>query len=731
MEPVGRTDEPPVRRLGVALALAATLAGTLGFGRVFPLAQTAWAALIGTGLGGLLGWWRLRRRNRLAVTTVALTVVAALVAGAVTAMVAAVPAVGPGSAFTDTYHALVGGLHQVLTITLPVPPTAELLPLVAVIAAIAAVLTVLLAGAGRQAAALAPGLVVLGGALALGVGGPESTVIVTLPYLVVAVVNLGLAGWDRAGRQLSRLVPILAVGAVAVGVSLPATQLDHALHRHPLNPRQAVSAALHVPPAADPLSLVPYWLEHPNQVLFTAQVGSAWDRLRPFWSLVSYDDYNGATWAGQAQAVAVGYQVPGKRPSTASVSPVALETENLAGVWVPIPGPVHKVNRVGLGYAAASRELVDPSGVDGKHYQLEVYLPNYRVESLRAAAVPEGSAAADLVSVPSCVTPELSTLAHNVSAGAHLPIQQAVALERVLSTKSGFALDNNAPQGDSCARISQFLLHDHVGTADQFATTFVLMARSIGLPARLVVGFEPGTVSNGGRFVTVTGGDAFVFPEVELAHVGWVPIDATPKGGAESGKGLSQTQLAEIEHAGQPTPATSNPTLHHHHPAPVATRHQPVHHGSGFPVLLAVAIPLGVLALVVIGLLSITRARRWRRRHARRPPPTRVALAWHHVLDRLADHRVAVKSLTPAEAVEAVTPLAPPAAAPVGQLGTLVERAVYDTSAISEREADEAWGQAVVADRELRRTLPRGTRWLTALGLHPRRRPAGTAPAQP
>ncbi|MBO0886867.1 MAG: transglutaminase domain-containing protein, partial [Acidimicrobiales bacterium] len=541
---------------------------------------------------------------------------------------------------------------------------------------------------------------------------------------------LGITGWERAGRQLSRLVPILAVGGVAIGVSLPATQLDHALHRHPLNPRQAVSAAIHVPPTADPLSLVPFWLEHPNQVLFTAQVGSAWDRLRPFWSLVSYDDYNGATWAGRAQAVAVGYQVPGSRPGAASVSPVGLEAENLGGVWVPIPGPVHTVNRVGLGYAASSRELVDPSGVNGKRYGLQVYLPNYQVESLRAAAVPQGSAAANLVSVPSCVTPELSRLAHNVSSGARLPIQQAVALQGVLSAKSGFALDNNAPQGDSCARVSQFLLHDHVGTADQFATTFVLMARSIGLPARLVVGFEPGTASDNGRFVTVTGGDAFVFPEVELARVGWVPIDATPKGGAQSGKGLSQTQLAEIEHAGQAAPATSNPTLHHH-AAPVATRHRPLRHRSGFPVLLAVAVPLGILALVVLGLFAVTRARRWRRRHARRPPPTRVTLAWHHVLDRLVDHRVAVKSLTPAEALEAVSPLAPRAAEPVGQLGVLVERAVYDSSAISEREANEAWVEAVAADRELRRTLPRGTRCLTALGFHPRRTPAGTAPARP
>lgn len=733
MEPVAPTDERSFGSLGVALALAATLAGTLGFGRVFPLAQTVWAALIGTGLGGLLGWWRLRRRNRLAVATVALTVVVALVAGTITAMVAAVPTVGnPVSAFVDTYHALVGGLHRVLTITLPVPPIAELLPLVAVAAAVAGVLSVLLAGSGRRVAALAPGLVVLGGALALGVGGPGSTVAVTLPYLAVAVANLGIEGWARAGRRVGRLLPIMAVGAVAIAVSLPAAQLDHALQRRPLNPRRAVSAALDVPPAADPLSLVPYWLDHPDQVLFTAQVGSAWNRLRPFWSLTSYDNYDGAGWSGQARAVAVGYQVPGSRPSHASESEVSLQTENLSGVWVPIPGPVHTVDRVGLGYAAASRELVDPSGVNGKHYRLGVYLPNYQAESLRAAAVPEGSAAANLVSVPSCVTPELSTLAHSVvSAGAQLPIQQAVALTRVLSAKSGFALDNNAPAGDSCARISEFLLHDHVGTSDQFATTFVLMARSIGLPARLVVGFEPGTASNDGQFVTVTGADAFVFPEVELARVGWVPIDATPRGGAESGKGLSETQLAEIERAGQSTPTTSTPPVPHHPPAPVATRHGRAQHGSGFPVLLAVAIPLGFLALAATGLASVTRVRRWRRRHARRPPPTRVALAWQHVLDRLVDHRVAVRSLTPGEAVEAVAPLAPEATGPVGQLGALVERAVYDTSAISEQEANQAWVDAVTADRELRRRLPRGTRWLTALGFHPRHRPAGTAPAAP
>lgn len=734
MEPVAPTDEPRGRRLGILLALAASLAGALGFGRVFPLPQVAWAALIGTGIGGLCGWWRVSRRDRFAVATVAWTVVAALLAGTLSAMVAAVPReANPASALADSYHAVVGGLHRVLTITLPAPPTAELLPLVAVTAAVAAVLAALLAGSGRQVGALAPGLVVLAGALALGVGGPESTVTVTLPYLVVAVVNLGVEGWNRAGRQVSRLLPIVAVGAVAVAVSVPAAQLDHALHRNALNPRQAVSAALEVPPAADPLSLVSYWLEHPKQVLFTAQVGSVWDRLRPFWSLASYDDYNGASWAGQTQAEAVGYQVPGSPPDGASTSPVTIETENLSGVWVPIPGPVHKVDRVGLGYSTGSRELVDPSGVNGKRYRLQVYLPNYRVDSLRAAAVPQGSAAAELVSVPSCAPPQLATLAHQVTAGAHLPIQQAVALEGVLSAKSGFALDNSAAPGDSCAQITQFLTHDHSGTADQFATTFVLMARSIGLPARLVVGFQSGSVSEGGRFVTVTGADAFVFPEVELAQVGWVPIDTTPKGGPGSGKGFSQTQLAEIEHAGQPTPATSNPTFHHHRqPSPAATRPRPAHHGPGFPVVAAVAMASGAVVLLALGLLAATRLRLWRRRHARRPPPTRVSLAWRHVLDRLADHRVAVESLTPAEAVDAVAPLSRRAAKPVGELGALVERAVYDTSQLSEREADRAWRQALVADRELRRRLPRATRWLTALGFRPRRRLVGTPhPARP
>jgi transglutaminase-like putative cysteine protease len=62
------------------------------------------------------------------------------------------------------------------------------------------------------------------------------------------------------------------------------------------------------------------------------------------------------------------------------------------------------------------------------------------------------------------------------------------------------------------------------GTSAQFAATFALAMRATGVPARLVVGFQPARA----EATAVTGGDAWVWVELSYAGLGWQTYDVTP-----------------------------------------------------------------------------------------------------------------------------------------------------------------------------------------------------------
>ena len=69
-----------------------------------------------------------------------------------------------------------------------------------------------------------------------------------------------------------------------------------------------------------------------------------------------------------------------------------------------------------------------------------------------------------------------------------------------------------------------------VGDAEQYASAMALMARSLGYPARVVMGFAPTVTrrSGGGTPVKVTGHDVTAWVEVPFQGVGWIPFLPTP-----------------------------------------------------------------------------------------------------------------------------------------------------------------------------------------------------------
>ncbi|MBS1989389.1 MAG: transglutaminase family protein [Cyanobacteria bacterium SZAS LIN-3] len=79
-------------------------------------------------------------------------------------------------------------------------------------------------------------------------------------------------------------------------------------------------------------------------------------------------------------------------------------------------------------------------------------------------------------------------------------------------------------------RVKDFLITRKAGNPKDFSTAFVILCRSVGLPARIVYGFSPGTFNKdtGSQDIRMT--DAMTWAEVYIPDYGWVPFDATPGG---------------------------------------------------------------------------------------------------------------------------------------------------------------------------------------------------------
>jgi hypothetical protein len=77
--------------------------------------------------------------------------------------------------------------------------------------------------------------------------------------------------------------------------------------------------------------------------------------------------------------------------------------------------------------------------------------------------------------------------------------------------------------------IEQFL-RERRGSAEQFASAFAVMARSLGIPARVVAGFLPGELGPDGHY-HVRRADTHAWAEVWFEGAGWVPFDPSPRPG--------------------------------------------------------------------------------------------------------------------------------------------------------------------------------------------------------
>lgn len=277
------------------------------------------------------------------------------------------------------------------------------------------------------------------------------------------------------------------------------------------------------------------------------------------------------------------------------------------------------------------------------------------------------------------------------------------------------------------------------GTPEQFATLVTLLARKLGIPARLVTGYRlsgPNAVATPTRANTeyrVTNLDAWAWVEIYVPPLGWVVVDPTPTAtGSVPGPSPSAA----------PTPTTVPPPQVRTVVTPGNSGHAVaprvnVNLGRSSDLLLKILGAVLILAILV-GLVPVSveamKARRRRRRRSASDPGQQVEGAWLEALDVLYEARVTgLAPLTNSEVASVVDQrFGQQAGAPVAVLATTASAVAFSTSLAPDADmSGRAWSQFEHFRRALKSRQSRGERNRSRLRMAPRRRNGQTARGRP
>ncbi|MEV4629752.1 DUF3488 and transglutaminase-like domain-containing protein [Micromonospora sp. NPDC049523] len=473
--------------------------------------------------------------------------------------------------------------------------------------------------------------------------------------------------------------------------------------------------------------------------------------------LAVLSDYDGVTWrVGATYRNAGRILPPVQSPPNVTVDRVQQEVTigELAGRLLPAMPTPREVAGARVAYDQGSGTLIRPEGLTpGLRYTVTSARERPESNLLASANVPAGEQVVRVLRVADGVPDPVRRLADQLATDNGAPYSRAMAIEEFLAEH--YRLVADAPSGHAYPNLNFFLFGPRDGggqrgTSEQFAASFAVLGRLMGLPTRVVVGFHSATGEG-----PVTGGDAYAWPEVLFDGLGWVAFDPLPR---------PDTEPRAVEEDFTPKPQEPPPVPDE--PAPAVT---PTPQASAGPA----AAPAGgsgpslpvlagggsgaLLLVLLVFVLAVTIMRRGlrRRRLDQGSPAERIAGAWREVTDalRLAGHPVAVHldatevaayaarvGADPAAPPSPVRPTAasstkrrpsprprptpPPApeqprttVPPIDELATLVNVATFAPGTADDEQARRAGALAVAYATALRAVRPWWRRLLWS--LHP------------
>ncbi|GAA5033211.1 transglutaminaseTgpA domain-containing protein [Microbacterium fluvii] len=228
----------------------------------------------------------------------------------------------------------------------------------------------------------------------------------------------------------------------------------------------------------------------------------------------------------------------------------AVAVEGADGVWEAVP-----YNRTVRSSTASSR---------GQEYNVDTVVPQPTLEQIRAVEAQNPLLLRDTKEVPEGTPAVIEQTARAVTADADNDYDALIALQTWFRG-SDFRYSLDAPvedgfDGEGVQAVARFL-EVREGYCVHFAAAFALMARTLDMPSRIVVGYLPGT-STGDKVgdepvFSVMSSQLHAWPEVYFDRIGWVAFEPTKGLGVPTSFASTPTDGPRATPGATPTPSQS------------------------------------------------------------------------------------------------------------------------------------------------------------------------------
>jgi transglutaminase-like putative cysteine protease len=343
-------------------------------------------------------------------------------------------------------------------------------------------------------------------------------------------------GWDGMPRRASGATATAsAIGAVAVVVALVASPLL------PSPVARAGSGGIGAGPTIDPTLELGDDLRQPRETEVLSVRSTA--PSPPYLRAVTLSEFNGSVWEPdvgrtlplvEADATLPGLEID--PDIDVSEYRTTVEITELNSPWLPVPYPA--VSLTGLegewGALPQNRTVVTRTGsTQGQVYEVTSTVPRPTLEQIRARES-GGDVREESFALPEGMPAVIEATAREVTAAAQNDFDALQSLQAWFRGPQ-FAYSLEAPvedgfDGSGADAVADFL-EIREGYCVHFASAFALMARTLGMPSRIVVGYLPGSntsaASQGQTIYTVSSSQLHAWPEVHFAGIGWVPFEPT------------------------------------------------------------------------------------------------------------------------------------------------------------------------------------------------------------
>lgn len=644
-------DEKPVPTVWAPAVLAAA-AGVVALWPYTSVIQPGpWSLLVigviaAVALSGMVVRALLRRRPPGVAHTAAFAVQLVVATGVVTQHVAGDTALFGLVPTPDTVRVFgslgADAIEQITFGSAPLEPTPAL---AAVLGVAFAVVAIALDQAIAQRAAVFP-LALTGavGAVPMVVTLGDANVVWFVLFAVFALILLRWSGRRHplAPRRSSGAVAT-TLGAAALAATLvlaPALPLGAGLAG--AGPGITVDASLRL---GDDLRQ-----PHPVEVLTVAATGDT----APYLRLTTLSRFDGRVWQpdrGDVQAQSEGFgDAEWDESIAAAATTTSIRILRMSSTWLPVPYPATGVQ----GLARAWRVMPDNRTIVSR--STDAVGADYTVSSMRVTPTLEQIRAVDAappVDDPETadveVPPIVGELAREVTGAETTDYDRLIALQEWFRTEFTYSLDTPVEEGfdgTGAEAVAQFL-EARSGYCVHFAGSFALMAESLGMQTRIVVGYLPGTRTTEKRgdetIFSVTSDRLHSWPEVRFPGIGWVPFEPTASLGVPT-----EFRAATVDGGGSDAPSAPTQTTAPQEEQTAAPEVDRDDTGGGSSASSSsraldptpvVAVVFGAVAVLLLPTLIRLLVRAMRVRRARRGD---AVAAWTELRDTLADLRLPV-----------------------------------------------------------------------------------------